>query len=71
MKGWGVEKDSRHTDIALSIARSTRGSKGPDFGPLHLLGFSYGAYIAYSVAGEETRRPGVDKTNRQKGNRGG
>jgi hypothetical protein len=57
MRGWGVEKDSQHTDIALSIARATRGGKGPDFGPLHLLGFSYGAYIAYSVVGEETQRP--------------
>jgi hypothetical protein len=57
MKGWGVEKDSQHTDIALSIARLRRGSNGPDFGPLHLLGFSYGAYIAYSVAGAETQRP--------------
>ena len=57
MKGWGVEKDSQHSDIALSIARLRRGSNGPDFGPLHLLGFSYGAYIAYSVAGAETQRP--------------
>jgi hypothetical protein len=57
LKGWGVVKDSRHTEIALSIARGIRVLTGQGFDRLHLLGFCYGANIAYSVAGEETQWP--------------
>jgi len=57
MKGWGVAKDAQHAEIALSLARQIRGITDQDFGPLHLLGFSYGTYVAYSVAGEETQWP--------------
>jgi len=57
MKGWGIEKDTRHTEIALSLARQIRGITDQGFGPLHVLGFSYGGFMAYSVAGEETQKP--------------
>src|SRR5512139_41898 len=57
MKGWGVAKDSWHTEIALSLARGIRGMSGLGFGALHLLGFSYGVWVAYSVAAEETQWP--------------
>ena len=57
MKGWGIEKDTQHTEIALSLARQIRGITDQGFGPLHVLGFSYGGFMAYAVAGEETQKP--------------
>jgi pimeloyl-ACP methyl ester carboxylesterase len=57
MKDWGVVKDSQHTEIALWLARWIRGSTGQGFDQLHLLGFSYGGIIGYSVAGHETQQP--------------
>ncbi len=57
MKGWGVEKDTRHAEIALSVARQIRLITDQGVGPLHLLGFSYGGVIAYSVGGQETQMP--------------
>ena len=57
MKGWGVVKDTRHAEIALSLARQIRGITDQGFGPLHVLGFSYGGIVAYSLAGEETQQP--------------
>jgi pimeloyl-ACP methyl ester carboxylesterase len=56
MKGWGVEKDTRHAEVALSLARQIRGITDQGFDPLHVLGFSYGGIIAYSLAGEETQQ---------------
>ena len=57
MKGWGIVKDTRHTEIALSLARQIRGITDQGFGPLHVLGFCYGGMIAYSLTGEETQQP--------------
>jgi len=57
MAGWGVDKDAMHADLALSIARRIRTLTGQGNGRLHLLGFSYGVYVAYAVANEETQRP--------------
>ena len=57
LKGWGVEKDAAHTEIALSIARRIRTLTGQGYGRLHLLGFSYGLYVTYAVAGEESQMP--------------
>jgi hypothetical protein len=57
MEGWGVAKDAGHADKALSIARRVRTLTGLGNGRLHLLGFSYGVYVGYAVAGEETQRP--------------
>lgn len=37
MKGWGVAKDSQHTEIALSLARIIRGFTGQGFGQLNLI----------------------------------
>ena len=59
MKGWGVAKDSQHTEIALSLARMIRGFTGQGFGQLNLLGFSYGGMIGYNLVGEETQQPRV------------
>jgi hypothetical protein len=56
MQGWGVERDIDHTLAALSIARLVRGLTGQGFGPLNLLGFSYGAFVAYGAAGRETQQ---------------
>jgi len=57
MEGWGVAKDAEHVDKALSIARRLRTLTGLGNGRMHLLGFSYGVYVGYAVAGEETQRP--------------
>jgi hypothetical protein len=59
MKAWGVEKDSQHTEIALSLARMIRGYTGQGFGQLNLLGFSYGGMIGYNLVGQETQQPRV------------
>ncbi len=57
MKGWGIAKDNREVESALSVARWIRVTTGQGFGPLHLLGFSWGAILTYPIAGEETRKP--------------
>jgi hypothetical protein len=57
MRGWGVEKDTRHVETALSLIREVRQRTSQDSGRLDLLGYSYGGVIAYSIAGRETRRP--------------
>ncbi len=57
MKGWGFERDIQHTGIALSVARQIRLITDQGFGRLHVLGFSYGGFMAYSIAGEETQKP--------------
>ncbi len=57
MNGWGLQRDIEHTKKALSLARWIRAFTGQGFGRLHLLGFSYGLSVAYSLAGEETERP--------------
>ncbi len=58
LKGWGVEKDAQHAEIALSIARWMRVTSDQGIGPIHLLGYSYGPTVAYAVAGEDSQRPG-------------
>ena len=58
LKGWGVEKDAQHAEIALSIARWMRVTSGQGIGPIHLLGYSYGPMVVYAVAGEDAQRPG-------------
>ena len=55
MKNWGVERDTRHAEIALSLARAIRGATGQGSSRLELLGFSYGGIVTYAVAGEETQ----------------
>ncbi len=57
MKGWGIQKDSQHVQVAMSIARFVRGLTGHGYGPIHLAGFSFGGILAYSAAGEETQQP--------------
>ena len=57
MKDWGIEKDARHAEIALSLARAIRGLTGQGLGKMHLLGFSWGATVAYTLAGDETQLP--------------
>ncbi|MBZ5621412.1 MAG: hypothetical protein LAQ69_22210 [Acidobacteriia bacterium] len=57
MKDWGIAKDVQDTEIALSIARFMRAWSGQDYSPLHLLGFSWGGMIGYSLASEETQQP--------------
>jgi pimeloyl-ACP methyl ester carboxylesterase len=61
MKGWGIAQDARHTEIALLIARWIRAISGQDVGPINLLGFSYGGFLAYAVANEDTQQPGILK----------
>lgn len=56
MKDWGVQHDVNHTLAAISIVRLVRGLTGQHFGPINLLGFSYGVSIAYTAAGQETLR---------------
>jgi dienelactone hydrolase len=57
LQGWGIDKDATHTEIALSIARWIRGLSWQGVGPIHLLGFSYGGFLVYAVAGEDSQRP--------------
>ena len=57
MKNWGLDRDIQHTLTALSIARFLRGVTGQGFGKIHLLGFSYGAAVAYGAAALETQQP--------------
>jgi len=57
MSGWGVDKDTGHAKLALLFARLIRASTDQGFGQIHVLGFSYGGVIAYSLAGEESQKP--------------
>ena len=57
MKNWGLKRDVDDAKIALSLARLIRGETGQGFGQLHLLGFSYGTYIAYAIGNQETQLP--------------
>lgn len=55
-ENWGLEKDVSHTLASMSVARFFRGITGQGFGRMNLLGFSYGAGVAYMAAGEETQQ---------------
>jgi hypothetical protein len=59
MKDWGVERDSHHAEIALSLARAIRAATDQGFGQIELLGFSYGGIVTYALAGQETQQPRV------------
>ena len=58
LKGWGIGKDAKHTEMALTLARWMRSTSGQGAGPIHILGFSYGGFLVYAVAGEDTQRLG-------------
>lgn len=58
LRGWGIARDAEHVRTALGLARWTRSTTGQGAGPINLLGFSYGGFVAYAAAGEDTRRPG-------------
>ena len=58
LEGWGVDKETRHVTSALSIARWLRAQSGQGAGPINILGFSYGGFLVYSAASEDTQRPG-------------
>jgi len=57
MKSWGVERDVKDARIALSLARLIRGATGQGLGKLHVLGFSYGTFMAYAIGSQETQIP--------------
>ena len=61
LQNWGVDRDIKHTLSAMSMARLIRGLTGQGFGRINLLGFSYGAFIAYGAAGKETQQQAVFK----------
>ncbi len=56
MQDWGIEKDADHTLAAMSIARFIRLLSGQGLNRMHLLGYSYGAAVAYTAAGMETQQ---------------
>ncbi|GEM_PF-449989 len=56
MKDWGVEHDAKNTLAALAFARLIRGFTGQGYGPMNLLGFSYGTAVAFTAAGMETQQ---------------
>ena len=58
LEGWGQTKDAAHAQTALSIARWIRATSGQGAGPMHVLGFSYGGFLVYAIASEDTQRPG-------------
>ena len=57
MKDWGIQKDADDTEAALSLARVIRLMTGQGYDRIHLLGFSYGGFIGYTVAGDESQKP--------------
>lgn len=57
MKHWGLQRDVDDAKIALSFARRIRGATGQGFGKMHLLGFSYGTWVAYPVVNQEAQLP--------------
>jgi len=57
MKRWGLQRDVDDAKIALSLARLIRGATGQGLGKMHLLGFSYGTWVAYPVVNQETQWP--------------
>ena len=57
MKGWGLERDVEDAKIALSLSRLIRGATGQGFDRLHVLGFSYGVFMAYAIGNQETQLP--------------
>lgn len=57
MGDWGHARDVAHTEAALSFVRSARVNTGQGNGKLHVLGFSYGGQVAYTLAGAETVQP--------------
>jgi pimeloyl-ACP methyl ester carboxylesterase len=57
MKHWGLQQDVDDAKIALSLARLIRRATGQGFGKMHLLGFSYGTWVAYPVVNQETQLP--------------
>jgi pimeloyl-ACP methyl ester carboxylesterase len=58
LKGWGVDKEVAYIHVALSIARYLRVNSEQGNGPIHLLGFSYGGFLVYGAAAEDTQLPG-------------
>lgn len=56
LRDWGVERDVDHTLAAMSVARWLRATTGQGPGPVHLLGYSYGAVLAYAAAARETQQ---------------
>ena len=58
LSDWGIDKDAGHVQTALSIARWLRVRSEQGNGPVHLLGFSYGGFLVYAAAGNDTQRPG-------------
>jgi dienelactone hydrolase len=58
LEGWAQTKDAAHAQTALSIARWLRARSGQGAGPMHVLGFSYGGFLVYAIASDDTVRPG-------------
>ena len=58
LKGWGIDKEIAHLHIALSVARFLRANSEQGNGPIHILGFSYGGFLAYAAAAEDSQNPG-------------
>ena len=58
LKGWGIDKEIAHLHIALSVARFLRVNSEQGNGPIHILGFSYGGFLVYAAAAEDSQNPG-------------
>ena len=58
LQGWGIDKEVRHITTALSVVRWLRVRSEQGNGPVHVLGFSYGGFLTWAVASEDTQRPG-------------
>ncbi len=57
MRGWGFQREIQFAEKALAVARSIRAPSGRGDDRLQVLGFSYGVYLAYAIAGDETQQP--------------
>jgi hypothetical protein len=54
---WGFDKEVSQTRAGLAIARDERAATSGDRGPMHFLGWSYGAQIGYVLVAEESQLP--------------
>jgi hypothetical protein len=59
MKTWSLQRDVDDAKIAVSLARLIRASTGQGFGQIPVLGFSYGTFMTYSMANQETQLPKI------------
>ena len=64
MAGWGLQDHVDKLDLAISVARICRRFCGGGMDRMHLLGYSSGGWIGYSLLNMETLKPFVSRNIR-------